>query len=372
MSKYLNIAAALALACTISSVEAQDLATIVMTAKQQQASGIAVAVIQPSSNAESRLIPGEIVVPVGQQRVVGAAQSGLIDALYVAAGEQVKKGQALGHISSPDLLGLQRDYLQALTQNRLAKNTYDRDAELFKDGIIAERRYLTSKSAFEEVNALLNQRSQALKLSGMPDAAIARLAKTSELSNGLTITSPIDGQVLEQLVTTGQRIDAMTPMFHIGSLTPLWLEMHAPVESFKSLALGMKVSIPQYQAEGKIIAIIRNINKNDQTMTVRAEINQHAEKLSPGQFVEASVANPGVSDSANAKQFSLPRVAVVRQGADSYIFVQTAQGFTPLKVQVLSEQGNQVVIAGALSGAEKVAVSGTSAIKAAWLGAGGE
>jgi RND family efflux transporter MFP subunit len=368
MNKFLNIAAALALACTISSVAAQDLASIAMTAKQQQVSGITVAAINLSSNTESRLIPGEIVVPVGQQRVVGAAQSGLIDALYVAAGEQVKKGQPLGHISSPDLLGLQRDYLQALTQNRLAKNTYDRDAELFKDGIIAERRYLTSKSAFEEVNALLNQRAQALKLSGMPDVAISRLGKTSELTNGLTITSPIDGQVLEQLATTGQRIDAMMPIFHIGSLTPLWLEMHAPVESFKSLAIGMKVSIPQYQAEGKIIAIIRNINKNDQTMTVRAEINQHAERLSPGQFVEASVAN----DSVNAKQFSLPRVAVVRQGADSYIFVQTDQGFTPLKVQVLSEQANQVVIAGALSGTEKVAVSGTSAIKAAWLGAGGE
>jgi len=342
--------------------------SIAMNARQQQALGILVAPLGATTALASNRLPGEIVVPVGQERVVSSAQSGLIDALFVAAGQTVKKGQAIAHISSPELVTLQRDYLQALTQHRLARNTLDRDAELYKDGIIAERRYLTTKSAHEELSAELAQRRQTLRLAGMGDGAIARLESRSEFSSGLTISAPISGQVLEQMVTMGQRIDPATPMFRIGYLSPLWLEIHAPIEVLGSVANGMLVRIPKYEAEGKIIAIIRNINKNDQTMHVRAEITRNADKLSPGQFVEAEV----VAQGALGKHFSLPKNAVVRNGAESYVFVQTAQGFTPTRVTVVSEQADKVVVAGGFSGSEKVAVTGTVAIKAAWVGAGGE
>ncbi len=369
----------------------KGLSNIAISLKQQQTMGIVVAPLtgyggQINAQVNQRL-PGEIVIPIGQERVISAAQAGLIDSLNVAAGADVKKGQALGHITSPDLINLQREYLQALTQTRLAKNTYDRDTELFKDGIIAERRYLATQSGFDELKALLSQRRQTLKLSGFTDASIARLDKTGEFSNGLTVFSPIDGQVLEQLVTVGQRIDTATPMFRIGRLNPLWLEIHAPVESLAMVSKGMLVKIPQYQAEGKIIAIIRNINKADQTMRVRAEITKNADKLSPGQFVEAEVmssvkaisstsssgsSSANLSNSLSNRQFSVPKSALVRQGADSYIFIANATGFSPYKVNVISEQADKVVIVanfgGNFTGTEKVAITGTVAIKAAWIG----
>lgn len=340
---------------------------VVMTTKQQQALGIRVAPLEVAGTLVSSRLPGEIVVPVGQERVVSAAQSGLVDAVYVAAGQEVKKGQAIAHISSPDLVALQRDYLQALTQSRLARNTLDRDTELYKDGIIAQRRLIASQSNHEELSAILEQRRQALRLAGMGDADIARLESRGTFSSGLTITAPISGQVLEQMVTPGQRVDPMTPLYRIGRLNPLWLEIHAPVEALESVAQGMAVRIPKYQAEGRVVAIIRNINKNDQTMHVRAEITRNAERLSPGQFVEAEIAA-----TTGSRQFSLPKHAVVRSGTNSYVFVQTAQGFVPTRVVVLAEQTDKAVITGELTGAEKVAVTGTAAIKAAWVGVGGE
>lgn len=367
MIKRFNILFAAALALAAPAVSAAEAGLIAMTAKQQQSLGIVVAPLSVASSVTGNRLPGEIAVPVGQERVVSAAQSGLIDAVLVAAGQSVKRGQALAHISSPDLVLLQREYLQALTQHRLARNTADRDAELFKEGIIAERRYLAARGGHEELAAVLSQRRQALKLSGMGDAAIARLENRGEFSSGLTISAPIEGMVLEQMVTAGQRIDPATPMFRIGRLTPLWLEIHAPIEMLASVRNGMRVHIPKYQAEGRVIAIIRNINKNDQTMHVRAEITKNGEMLSPGQFVEAELA----VDSVSGKQFTVPKAAVVRSGADSYVFVQTDKGFQPRKVTVSSEQSERLVVSG-LAGSEKVAVSGTVAIKAAWTGTGGE
>ena len=341
---------------------------IAITPAQQQGLGITLAPVSAYSTVSGGRMPGEIVVPVGQERVVSSPQPGLVETVLAAAGQNVKKGQALARISSPDLVALQRDFLQALTQQRLSRNTLKRDEELYKDGIIAERRYLASQSQFEEISSLLASRRQMLRLAGMGEGAVAALESRGEMGSGLTLSAPIDGVILEQMVTAGQRIDSATPMFRIARLQPLWLEIHAPLEALSGVALGMKVRIPKYQAEGQVIAVIRSVNKDDQTMNVRAEITRNAERLSPGQFVEAELDAPGVA----GKQFSVPRNAVVRHGADSYVFVQVAGGFTARKVNVLSEQTDRNVLTGAFNGAEKVAASGTVAIKAAWVATGGK
>ncbi len=339
--------------------------SIAINKSQMQTLGITLAPLSTASPVMSNRLPGEIVVPVGQERIVSSPQAGLIDMLQVAAGQTVKKGQVLGHISSPDLVTLQRDYLQGRTQQKLADNLLERDKELYREGIIAERRLLTSQSGHEELAVTLAQRRQALKLSGLGEGAIDRLERSGNLTSGLAIVAPIDGVVLEQMAATGQRVDMSTPIYRIAKLKPLWLEIHAPLDILHFAREGMRVSIPKYQAEGKITTIIRNINKNDQTVHLRAEIVSGTDKLSPGQFVEAFLAEETVG-----KQFSIHKAALVRSGKKSVVFVQVANGFNALPVTVVSEQSEHVVVSGNLSGNEKIAVTGTAAIKAAWIGAG--
>lgn len=348
----------------IGNTQAAD---IVMTTAQQQSLGVTVTPVGKNTMLSSRRFPAEIMVPVGQERVISAPQSGLLDQLFVAAGQEVKKGQAIAHLTSPDLLGLQRDYLQALTQKNLSTKSLARDAELFKDGIIPQRRYLETQSVHEEVSASLAQRKQALRLAGMSDGAINKMSPTSGMNSGITLTAPIDGQVLEQMVTTGQRVDMAMPLYKIAKLNPLWLEIHAPLEGLPFVKIGMPVQVPKLQANGKLIAVIRSVNKADQTMHLRAEITQGTEKLSPGQIVEAEI-----SLGAQEQHFSVPKSALARQGTEALVFVQTKTGFRPLKVKVVFEQGDEAVVDASFKGNERIAVSGIAAIKGTWLGLGGE
>ncbi len=361
--KYLLITIA-ALCSLISHVQAAD---VVMTATQQQSLGVTVTPIGKNTMLNSRRFPAEIVVPVGQERIVSAPQSGLLDQLFVAAGQDVKKGQAIAHLTSSDLLNLQRDYLQAMTQKKLAAKSLARDSELFKDGIIPQRRYLETESAHEEVSASLAQRRQALRLAGMSDAAISKINPSTGMNSGITLTAPIDGQVLAQMVTAGQRVDMAMPLYRIAKLNPLWLEIHAPLEGLPFVKIGMPVQVPKLQASGKLIAVIRNVNKADQTMHLRAEITQGSEKLSPGQMVEAEI-----SLGAQAQHFSVPKSALARQGSEALVFIQTKTGFHPLIVKVIFEQGDEAVVDAGFKGDERIAVSGLSAIKGTWLGLGGE
>lgn len=334
---------------------------IPMTPQQMQTLGISVAKVVPTNAIASNKLPGEIIIPVNQERIVSTPQSGLIDAMYFAAGQSVRRGQVIAHISSTELVALQSEYLRGKTQHQLSKNMADRDRELYKDGIIAERRLLTTESNHQELSVALKQRRQALKLAGMGEGSISKLEKSGELASGFTLTSPIDGVVIEQMGSAGQRVDASMPIYRIAKLKPLWLEIHAPIEMMHFAKEGMMVNIPKHQASGKITTIIRNLNRNDQTVHLRAEITIGTEKLFPGQFVEAEL----VSESTT-RQFSVPKSAVIRSGNNSYVFVRNTKGFAPKQVNITTEESTRAVISGDFTGNESVAISGTVAIKSAW------
>ena len=110
------------------------------------------------------------------------------------------------------------------TQYQLSKNMLNRDRELYKDGIIAERRVLTTESGHQELSVEMKQRRQALQMAGMGNDSISKLENSGELASGLTLLAPIDGVVIEQMASVGQRVDASMPIYRIAKLNPLWLE----------------------------------------------------------------------------------------------------------------------------------------------------
>ncbi len=344
---------------------------IAITPAQQQALGIKVAELGKDGNLASQRLAGEVVIPVSQERVVSAPQSGLVTALHVAPGQQVKNGQTLAQISSPDMVALQSEYLQAHTQHQLANQMLARDKELYQEGIIAQRRFLTTQSQHSETSAVLAQRKQSLSLAGMTNAAISQLQKSGVMSSSIALVAPIEGQVLEQMVTVGQRVDVATPLYSIATLNPLWLEIRVPVGLLDDVLPGLQVRIPESGIEGKLIAVIRNVNKNDQTIQLRAEIHQGSEKLYPGQYVEVEIVREHAS-TKGIQAFTLPKSAVVRSGSKNYIFVQTKEGFVARSIDIVNEKSGMVSIKADLTGNEMVAVSGTAAIKGKWLGVGDE
>lgn len=346
-----------------------DKSGIRITPQQQQTMGLQVAPLRTADEVTSLRFPAEVVIPTHQQRIVSAVQGGLVDAVEVAVGASVKKGQVLGHMTTSDMLAPQQQYLQARIQQQLAQKTYERDAELFKDGIIAERRYLATKSNLDEVRATVTQLRQLLSLGGMSPAAIAQLEKTGKYSTGMQLIAPIDGEITEQTVAVGQRIDPATMLFKIAKLNPLWLEIRAPIEQTTGISNNMVVRLPKYAAEGRVVTVIRSLNKQDQTVLIRAEITQNTGVLSPGQLVESQlVSSQHLTPSST--QFLIAKSAVTRSGNQPYVFVKNSTGFTPVAVSVVSEQGQiatiQAVKAGMLAHNMPVAVVGTVAIKAAW------
>jgi len=331
---------------------------------QIQRAALGIAVGHPIAVAEKwgKPLPAEVTVPNAQLRIVTAPQHGLIEVLLVAEGEEIHANQPLVRIQSPRLLELQSDYLEAYTRFNLAKSNYRRDEQLSEEGIIAERRLLESKAHYDELSMMVVRSRHILELAGMDERALDALARRRELSSTLTVHSPMDGGVLEQLATAGDRVDAADPLYRVAQLNPLWLEIHVPLENLAGTAPGQTVTVPAFGLSGRVITVGRMVHGADQGVMVRAEISEGVAALRPGQFVQAQLAS-----ASQAQSFRVPRSAVVRSQGDSYVFAASPGGFTPISVAIAAEEPQHFVVTADLSTEHEIAVSGAVAIKAAWL-----
>jgi RND family efflux transporter MFP subunit len=334
---------------------------IILQATQLKSLGVETIVVGESSAARAGNYPAQVRVPNEQMRVLAAPVGGMVEMLAVAPGSTVKRGQVLAHLASPQALELQRDALQASSQSALQQQNLKRDEQLFGEGLIAESRLQTTRAAAQQASAQAGERKQGLALAGV---------QPGKLGGPLVLTAALDGVVLEQGVQLGQRVEAATLIYRIAKLSPLWLEIQAPVELAASLRVGMPVKVANSEVSGKLIAIGGAVDTASQTILLRASVSAGAEQLRPGQVLEVELS------SAAGNMQRLPAAALARNQGASIVFVQTTSTdkettFVARPLRIVSQGGDSVVVDGLKAG-ERVAVKGVSSLKAMLTGVGKE
>lgn len=345
-----------------------------VSAAQRSQLGIRTQAITESVTMTRQRFSAEVMVPPAQTRLVTSAQAGLVDAVYVSAGDKVKKGQKLAHVLSPSMLVQQRDYLQAKTRAQLAEATLARDEALAKDGIIPERRYRETKAQFEEAQAQLAQQTQALRLSGLSAQGVQQLSNANGMQKGLTLVAPFSGVVMEQLAVVGQRVDEMTPLFHLANLDQMWVEVYVPMTMAGQVVVGSAVEVPDLAGKnitGRVVSVVPQLNKANQVLQVRASFLASTVSLYPGQRLEVWLGLSAASASSHT-QWRVPSAAIVRNGAQAMVYREVAQGVEPVAVKVTATEGQESVVDGPLSNRDRVVTQGIAALKGMVLGMGGE
>lgn len=362
MSRYVF---ALILGALSAPAAAMDV--LPFTAAQLERVGIELRPVEAAEGVSSDRMPAQVVIPPEHERVITSPQAGLVVGLQSAVGNTVRQGEELAHLESPELIGLQRALLHGITQMELARADLERDRRLHDEGIIAQRRYLETRSRFEEASATLDEHRQALRLAGMSRAAVDQIEKTRQLSSRLAVASPIDGVVLQQLAAAGQRVEMADPLYRVGRLDALWLEIRVPLDSLALVRAGLEVEVVGCpEAAARTTMVGGHLDPENQTALVRAELSPGAECLHPGQFIEVRFTMGTGGD-----LHSVPTSAVVRSGEANLVFVRRLDGFEARPVQVIGQRGEQSIVRGALAKDEHVASHGLAALKGAWLGIGG-
>ncbi len=354
-------------------------------AAQLQVMGIQTAALKKrSTQAESvsASYPGTITVLLNAQRVLSAPLAGMVEQLLVEQNQTVEVGTPLLVIASPELGELQLVLLQNNSRATLASQALVREQQLFKEGIIAQRRVIEAAAAKSETDAALNQAKTTLRLAGMTQAAIARVLATGSPQTSLTMNATQAGVVMEINVEPGERVMAATALLHIAQTRNLLVEIQVPGAANAQWPIGTRITLSGLQMGGQIISQSHSVAAGSQTAIVRARLDDTAAGTNPvvrpGEFVTVEVSPQGDTEKQVAAPtahsdgqgvWDVPLAAVVRDGAQAVVFVRTATGFDARPVKVQSSAGQNVVVRGALLEGEQIAISGLVALKGAWLNA---
>lgn len=301
--------------------------------------------------------PANVLIPPNNEYVVSASQAGIINQLNAALGDEVKKGDVLAQIDSPNLLSLQSNYLKANSMLQLANSAYQRDKTLAKEGIIANRRVQETQSAFNTANLDVQEAKRLLEISGG--------SANGQLNSHLAIRSPISGSVIERMVVAGTRIDNLTPLYRVANLQTLWLEIAIPQERIADVKMGDSVKIDNTNLTAEISLLGQNVSVENQTVLARAIVKNAQKQIRAGQRL-----NVQISKTTMQKVFNVPNTAIAQNDGKAFIFVRNQTGFEAKPISIVGKKDDETIISGDFSGNETVALKGAAVLKANWLGLG--
>lgn len=354
------------LLCAALNVQAEDM-QVRLTSEQIDNLAIKTGTLVPSQQIPLLSAPARVVVPADHEILLSAPQPGLLTQLTGNIGDKVAKGQVLAQIHSPELVTLQQQFLTARSELNLAGFSQSRDKKLLQEGVIAERRWQETQALYSSKAAIAHEAKQLLNIAGMSAGEIDALAKTHQLSTTLNVRSPINGVILERLATLGSRLDMQAPLYRIADLSELWLEINIPQERLLSLHVGDGVHIPATDIEAQISLLGQSVDQSNQTILARAVILGKANNLRVGQQM-----NVQVMQTSPQSSFRVPNSAIAQNAGHSYVFVRNKDGFVVTEVQVVGKVEQDSLISGDLNGNQQIAVEGAVALKANWLGLGGD
>ena len=337
---------------------------ILMTAAQIQAIGIEVRRLDKPARASGVAYPALAVLPRNKDQMVSAAVSGRIDQILVEDHAEVAPGQPLLRINSPEFGELQLKLLEATNQARVAETTRTREKSLFGEGIIPQRRVIEADAAASTARATEEHARAALRLAGADDATIAKIA-AGQVQDRLEIRASRAATVLAIEVKPGQRVADADPLLRLGELGTLWLDIDLPAAQADAWDPDAEITVVGRNVLAKPLSVSAQVS-GGQTVKLRADVTRGVESLRPGEFLQAHVPLRTPSGA-----WTLPNAAVIHQADRTVVFVRTASGFEARRVTVVGESASDVSVSGPLASGDSIAIAGTIALKAAWLGESG-
>ncbi len=334
---------------------------IAMSAAQGAALGIATRAPETGGGAAAAGLPATVGIPNGQQRVISAPLAGVIEGLETAPGLDVVKGQVMVRMASPQALELQRDRIQADAQATLARQSLQRDEQLFREGLIAESRLQASRSNATQAAAQAAERRLELTL--------------AQHSGGrsLSLTAPIAGSVLEQHVSVGQRVEQAAPLYHIARLDPLAVDIQAPLAVAAQVRVGTRLRVTAADASGELVAIGRAATPGNQSVLLRGLITRGARNLRPGQAIVVDLDLPSGGPADKGQR--IPATALFHHQDRQWVFVAGKEGslagYRATPIVATGRNGDEAIVSG-LPGNVLIVTRGVAALKANWLGIGKE
>jgi cobalt-zinc-cadmium efflux system membrane fusion protein len=325
---------------TAAATETAD-GLIHLSAAQLKEAGI------QTGQPEQREIPtylscsGTIDVPPAYQQAVHSPVMGFVRNIRHLPGEQIRRGERLASIDHPDLVRLQRTFLETAAQLPYLQKDRDRKAELAQSDAASQRDYELAISELSIMQARYEGLKAELELIGI-DAK--NVEETKKIQSAIGIYAPAGGQLTHVEVRSGQLVQPETMLFQVTDDSHLHLELQVYAKDLHRVKKGQPViaNLPGGEAPitGTVHLVNQSIDMEQKTARVHVHLDEGTSKLAIGSFLFAKIQ----TDSRMA--LTVPEEALIRSGEEAFVFQETGNGFQRIPVKPGTAADGYVEISG--------------------------
>lgn len=265
---------------------------------------------------------GTVTLPPSYEASVSPFIGGVVRNISVIEGDHVVRGQTLARIEHPDIVDLQKDYLEMQSRHEYLEIEYKRQESLYADSINAARTFQKIRSEYQ--TNLTRMRSLEKKLE-LIDIHPDRIS-TDGIQKSYPLVAPISGYVSSVMVNTGAHISSQQELIRVTNNEKAHIDLEVYEKDIMKVEEGQHVtftlansgsSVPM---EGFVLKKSSRFNPDTRTAVVHVAIDQMNHTLLPGMSVIAHIHTGGTMQDA------LPEEALVSDQGIEYVFQLASTG----------------------------------------------
>jgi Cu(I)/Ag(I) efflux system membrane fusion protein/cobalt-zinc-cadmium efflux system membrane fusion protein len=266
--------------------------------------------------------------------------SGWIETVHVNyVGQEVRAGQPLFEIYSPELVTTQEEYLRALD--------YRASLEGSERG-----------EAVRQAESLLRSTRDRLAYWDISADQIRSLDASREVQRRVTVRSPVDGVVagVMEEALEGMLVRPGMNLYKIADLSSLWVHADIYESDLPWVRENQPATVsfrfdPDQVFEGTILFLYPEVSRETRTLKICVEVPNGQRRLRAGMYADVVIHGPPLRDA-----ILIPESAVLRSGERDIVFVDLGEGrFQPREIELgIRGEGDVVQVLAGLTSGESV------------------
>lgn len=276
---------------------------------------------------------------------------GRIVKLFAMMGDNVKRGQPLLTIESPDLIQADSALIAAAGVLDLTTHVLERARQLSTVQGIAEKDLQQAVSDQQTAEAALNAARDAVAVFGKSQSEIDRVVKTRTIDPYLVVPSPIAGRVTARTAAPGDFVQPgnLPAPYSVADISRIWMNASVTESDMPIVRKGQPIHVslmafPGRVFDGEISMVGASVDPQLHRGLVRAEIDDPKHELLPGMFASFVIVT-----AAPVSGLAVPAEGVVREGDGTMTVWLATDGhhFTKRAVKVgLQDAGFDQIVEG--------------------------
>lgn len=342
-----------------SQPAAVSASNVTLTAAQRE--NIHLYTVQPAKFRKTIETTGVVDFDNDQATSVLAPFSGPVSRLLVSLGAQVRQGDPLAVVASPDFAAGVSAYRKALETARTNRRLADLDKDLIQHQGVSEREAQQAETDALNAEADRDAALQALVALNVTPQTIKDIQDGRQVSQleGM-IRSPIAGTVVERLITPGELLQAgTTACFTVANLSRVWVMANIFGSDLAAVSRGDPADVVNDSGSQHFSGTVDNIaalvDPDTRAVAVRVVVNN------PGDFLKKAMYVRVLIQARQESSALLVPVSAVLRDDENLPFVYVAQadgGFARQHVTLGYRAEDQYELGSGVQAGDRVVIEG--------------